>query len=179
MSVDKLLRECTRTLCALKPISSWVLKMFLFKPKRSTLKSRSQVSLERTFRFVHTDTEWTGVPVIAANMDTVGTFSMALALAEHGMLTAVHKHYTIDEWKAFLDNAPEGIEERIMVSCGTSDSDFVKLNDILAISDKLRFICIDVANGYSEHFVKYVAKVREAHPQKVIMAGNVVTGEMG
>ncbi|WP_263078459.1 GMP reductase [Endozoicomonas sp. Mp262] len=153
-------------------------KDVLFKPKRSTLKSRSQVSLERTFRFVHTNTEWTGVPVIAANMDTVGTFSMALALAECKMLTAVHKHYTTDEWKAFLDNAPEGIEEYIMVSCGTSDSDFSKLNDILTTNDRLRFICIDVANGYSEHFVKFVAKVRQQHPDKVIMAGNVVTGEM-
>lgn len=153
-------------------------KDVLFRPKRSTLKSRSQVSLERTFRFVHTDQEWTGVPVIAANMDTVGTFSMALALAEHKMLTAIHKHYTIDEWQAFLDNAPEGIEERIMVSSGTSDQDFKKLSEILSLNNKLRFICIDVANGYSEHFVQYVQKVRERHPDKVIVAGNVVTGEM-
>lgn len=153
-------------------------KDVLFRPKRSTLKSRSQVSLERTFRFVHTDQEWTGVPVIAANMDTVGTFSMALALAEHKMLTAVHKHYTVEEWKAFLDDAPEGIEDRIMVSSGTSDSDFEKMAEILALNDKLRFICIDVANGYSEHFVEYVSRVRQRHPNKVIVAGNVVTGEM-
>lgn len=153
-------------------------KDVLFKPKRSTLKSRSQVSLERTFRFVHTDTEWTGVPVIAANMDTVGTFNMALALAEYKMLTAVHKHYTVEEWKAFLADAPEGIQEHIMVSSGTSDSDFEKVNEILALDSKLRFICIDVANGYSEHFVSYVTRVRKAHPDKVIIAGNVVTGEM-
>ncbi|WP_067520119.1 GMP reductase [Endozoicomonas ascidiicola] len=153
-------------------------KDVLFRPKRSTLKSRSQVSLERTFRFVHTDTEWTGVPVIAANMDTVGTFEMALALAEHKMLTAVHKHYTIEEWQAFLESAPAGIEEHIMVSSGTSDSDFQKMNDILALNDKLRFICIDVANGYSEHFVQYVSRARKQHPDKVIVAGNVVTGEM-
>lgn len=153
-------------------------KDVLFRPKRSTLKSRSQVSLERTFRFVHTDQEWTGVPVIAANMDTVGTFATALALAEHKMLTAIHKHYTVEEWKAFLDDAPEGIEERIMVSSGTSDSDFEKMAEILSLNDKLRFICIDVANGYSEHFVKYVSRVRQRHPSKVIVAGNVVTGEM-
>ncbi|MGI9276389.1 MAG: GMP reductase [Endozoicomonas sp.] len=153
-------------------------KDVLFKPKRSTLKSRSQVSLERTFRFVHTDQEWTGVPVIAANMDTVGTFEVALVLAEQGMLTAVHKHYTVEEWKSFLDKAPEGIEDRIMVSTGTSDRDFAKLNDILALDAKLRFICIDVANGYSEHFVKYVSRVRKQHSDKVIIAGNVVTGEM-
>ncbi|USE33877.1 GMP reductase [Endozoicomonas sp. SCSIO W0465] len=153
-------------------------KDVLFRPKRSTLKSRSQVSLERTFRFVHTDQEWTGVPVIAANMDTVGTFAMALALAEHKMLTAVHKHYTVEEWKAFLDNAPEGIENHIMVSSGTSDNDFGKMSEILSLNDKLRFICIDVANGYSEHFVEYVSRVRQRHPNKVIIAGNVVTGEM-
>lgn len=111
-------------------------------------------------------------------MDTVGTFSIALALAEHKMLTAVHKHYTIEEWGAFLDNAPAGIENHIMVSSGTSDADFTKLNDILALNDNLRFICIDVANGYSEHFVQYVSKVRNQHPDKVIIAGNVVTGEM-
>nr|MDT0252998.1 GMP reductase [Endozoicomonas sp.] len=153
-------------------------KDVLFRPKRSTLKSRSQVSLERTFRFIHTDQEWTGVPIIAANMDTVGTFATALALAEQKMLTAIHKHYTVEEWKAFLDSAPEGIEDRIMVSSGISDSDFEKMAEILSLNDKLRFICIDVANGYSEHFVEYVSRVRQRHPDKVIVAGNVVTGEM-
>ena len=153
-------------------------KDVLFRPKRSTLKSRSQVSLMRTFRFVHTSKEWTGVPVIAANMDTVGTFSMALALAEHKMLTAVHKHYTVEQWQSFLDCAPAGIEEHVMVSSGTSDSDFQKMSEILALNEKLRFICIDVANGYSEHFVQYVARVRQQYPDKVIVAGNVVTGEM-
>lgn len=153
-------------------------KDVLFKPKRSTLKSRSQVSLERTFRFIHTDTEWSGVPVIAANMDTVGTFEIALALAEQKMLTAVHKHYTVEQWDQFLKSAPEDIENHIMVSSGTSDRDFEKMNDILALDKKLRFICIDVANGYSEHFVQYVMRTRAAHPDKVIVAGNVVTGEM-
>lgn len=153
-------------------------KDVLFRPKRSTLKSRSQVSLARTFRFVHTDQEWTGVPIIAANMDTVGTFEIASALAEYKMLTAVHKHYSVEQWKAFLDTAPEGIENHIMVSSGTSDSDFTKVADILALNDKLRFICIDVANGYTEYFVQFVARVRAQFPDKVIVAGNVVTGEM-
>ena len=157
-------------------------KDVLFRPKRSTLKSRSQVSVERTFKFVHTDQEWTGVPVIAANMDTVGTFEIALALTEFKMLTAVHKHYTVEEWKTFLDNAPAGIENHIMVSSGTSEADFKKMGDILALNlalnEKLRFICIDVANGYSEHFVDFVSRARQQHPDKIIVAGNVVTGEM-
>lgn len=150
----------------------------LFRPKRSTLKSRSEVSLERTFKFIHTDREWTGIPVIAANMDTVGTFEIALALAEFKMLTAIHKHYSVEEWKAFLDSAPAGIEDYIMVSSGTSDADFEKMAAILTLNDKLRFICIDVANGYSEHFVEFVSRVRRKHPDKIIVAGNVVTGEM-
>ncbi|MTI13441.1 GMP reductase [Sansalvadorimonas verongulae] len=153
-------------------------KDVLFRPKRSTLRSRSQVDLQRTFRFMHSGREWTGVPVIAANMDTVGTFEIAKALAEHGMLTALHKHYTLEEWDGFLKDADEDIYNRIMVSSGTSDNDFAKLTALLERHPKLYFICIDVANGYSEHFVSFVSKVRESFPDKVIIAGNVVTGEM-
>ena len=69
------------------------------------------------------------------------------------MLTAVHKHYTIAQWQDFFASAPANIEDHIMVSSGTSESDFEKMSEILSLNDKLRFICIDVANGYSEHFV--------------------------
>lgn len=150
----------------------------LFRPKRSTINSRSQVSLERTFRFLHTGSEWTGVPIIAANMDTVGTFAMASTLAGYGMLTALHKHYSVDQWGEYLSTAAEDIGERIMVSSGTAEPDFAKLQHVMALDSRLRFICIDVANGYSEHFVRFVSRVREAFPDKVIVAGNVVTGEM-
>ncbi|MGY0219231.1 GMP reductase [Endozoicomonadaceae bacterium StTr2] len=153
-------------------------KDVLFRPKRSTLKSRSQVSLDRTFRFYHSNQEWTGVPVIAANMDTVGTFSMATTLASHGMLTAVHKHYTLDDWSQFLTGSSDDIYDHLMISSGTSDDDFKKIKSIIEQHPQLRFICIDVANGYSEHFGVYVSRVREAFPDKVIIAGNVVTGEM-
>ena len=73
----------------------------LIIPKRSTLKSRSEVSLERTLTFRHTDKTWTGVPVIAANMDTVGTFEMVETFYKEKMLVAVHKHYSLEEWKEF------------------------------------------------------------------------------
>lgn len=152
-------------------------KDVLIRPKRSTLKSRSQVCLQRSFPLKHSNSTWTGVPVIAANMDTVGTFAMAKALAEHEMLTAIHKHYSVDEWRAFLTESPQ-LSNFIMVSTGTSAKDFEKLKDIMAIDENLKFICIDVANGYSEHFIEYVRSVREAFPDKAIVAGNVVTGEM-
>ncbi|MCU4155390.1 GMP reductase [Carboxylicivirga sp. A043] len=153
-------------------------KDVMFRPKRSTLKSRSQVNLQRTFKFMHTSIEWTGVPIMAANMDTVGTFEMAIKLAEKEMFTAMHKHYTVDEWNNFLKSAPKGIENYIAVSTGTGANDLEKVQAIFKDNEHLKFICIDVANGYSEHFVAFVKKARQLFPDKVIMAGNVVTGEM-
>lgn len=153
-------------------------KDVMFRPKRSTLKSRSLVKLERTFRLLHSKTEWTGIPVMAANMDTVGTFEMAAALYKLKLFTAIHKHYSIKEWDEFMNNASEGIEDFIAVSTGTSNADMNKLTQIFEAHPRLRFLCIDVANGYSEHFVVFVKQARKKFPDKVIIAGNVVTGEM-
>lgn len=153
-------------------------KDVMFRPKRSTLKSRSQVELLRTFKFLHAKTQWTGIPVMAANMDTVGTFEMALALAKHKMFTALHKHYPIEEWEHFMEKAPNGIENYIAVSTGTGENDLNKIHQIFSRFPRLKFLCIDVANGYSEHFVEFVEKARHDFEDKIIMAGNVVTGEM-
>lgn len=153
-------------------------KDVMFRPKRSTLKSRSQVSLDRTFKMKHTNTEWTGIPIMAANMDTVGTFEMALTLAEKKLFTAIHKHYSIEEWNRFMALAPQGIENYIAISTGTGSRDFEKIDQLLTANPQLKFICIDVANGYSEHFVSFVKQARKKYSDKIIIAGNVVTGEM-
>ena len=153
-------------------------KDVMFRPKRSTLKSRSQVDLEREFTFLNSGKTWKGVPVIAANMDTVGTFEMAVALAEEKILTAVHKHYSVEEWSEFLTSQPESIYEYIALSTGTGKSDEEKITEILRLYPKIQFLCIDVANGYSEHFVDFVKSARQNFPDKTIIAGNVVTGEM-
>lgn len=153
-------------------------KDVLIRPKRSTLKSRAQVSLERTFTFMHSRRQWTGVPVIAANMDTVGTFESAAVLARFGMLTAIHKHYGPEYWQRFLTAQDDTIFERIMVSTGTAEDDYARMKEILALAPQIQFICIDVANGYAEAFVDFVQKVRNNWPDKTIVAGNVVTGEM-
>jgi GMP reductase len=152
-------------------------KDVMIRPKRSTLKSRSEVSLLRTFKLLHGNT-WEGIPIIAANMDTVGTFEMATALEKHQLMTAIHKHYSIEQWNVFLKNADENIYNYIALSTGTGQRDAEKLSILLKNHPQLRFICIDVANGYSEHFVDFVKKTREECPDKIIMAGNVVTGEM-
>ncbi len=111
-------------------------------------------------------------------MDSVGSFAMAKALAEHGVMTAVHKHYTVADWAEFVKGADKSQLNNVMVSTGTSEADFQKTKDVMALSDELIFICVDIANGYSEHLVEYVEKVRAEFPDKVISAGNVVTGDM-
>ncbi|KAK7078442.1 GMP reductase 2 [Halocaridina rubra] len=152
-------------------------KDVLLRPKRSTLKSRSDVELERTITFRNSKQTWTGVPVIAANMDTVGTFEMAITLAKHKCFTTVHKHYSLDEWKDFGEKNKDDVPY-VAASSGISDSDWERLQQILTALPDIKFICLDVANGYSEVFVEYVRKVRKNYPDHTILAGNVVTGEM-
>jgi len=153
-------------------------KDVMIRPKRSTLKSRSQVNLDREFKFLHSPFTWEGVPIMAANMDTVGTFEMAKVLASKKLFTALHKHYTIHEWNQFFATSPQGIENYIAISTGTGKKDSERLAEAFSYNPKLKFICIDVANGYSEHFANFVKQTREHYPDKVIIAGNVVTGEM-
>jgi GMP reductase len=153
-------------------------KNVMIRPKRSTLKSRSEVNLERDFNFMHSNLNWKGIPIMASNMDTVGTFQMAMALSKLKLFTAIHKHYSLLDWQNFLKQAPNGIENYVAVSTGTSQQDAQKLQNIFSKCPQLMSICIDVANGYSEHFVDFVKKTRAQYPGKVIIAGNVVTGEM-
>ncbi|HRD58842.1 MAG TPA: GMP reductase, partial [Ferruginibacter sp.] len=153
-------------------------KDVMLRPKRSTLGSRSEVSLERKYHFRNSTYQWSGVPVMAANMDTVGTFEMATALSKHQLFTAVHKHYNSEQWKTFMQNSGKQIINHIAISTGTGKADAEKLDVILKESPSLKFICIDVANGYSEKFVDFVSKTRDKYLDKVIIAGNVVTGEM-
>lgn len=153
-------------------------KDVMIRPKRSTLSSRAEVTLARKFKFLHGGNSWTGIPIMAANMDTVGTMEMAKALAEHQLFTAIHKHYTAAQWKTFMQETGESLVGSMAISTGTNDADAEKLAVILKENPPLRFICIDVANGYAEKFVEFVKSTREKHPGKVIIAGNVVTGEM-
>ncbi|XP_054620222.1 GMP reductase 1 [Dunckerocampus dactyliophorus] len=152
-------------------------KDVLFRPKRSSLKSRSEVDLQRTFTFRNSKQTYSGVPIIAANMDTTGTFEMAQVLSKHTLFTAVHKHYTADQWKNFAADHPECLEH-MAASSGSSSADLEKLCAIVEAVPALKYICLDVANGYSEYFVDFVKTVRGKFPKHTIMAGNVVTGEM-
>ncbi|XP_053901339.1 GMP reductase 2 [Malaclemys terrapin pileata] len=152
-------------------------KDVLLRPKRSTLKSRSEVDLLRSFTFRNSHQTYSGIPIIAANMDTVGTFEMAKVLCKFSLFTAIHKHYKLEEWKEFAAQEPDCLQH-VAASSGTGPSDFEQLERILEALPQVRYICLDVANGYSEHFVQFLRDVRKRFPDHTIMAGNVVTGEM-
>lgn len=151
----------------------------LIMPKRSTLKSRSEVNLERTYHFMNSNQDWTGIPIMVANMDTTGTFEMAQALFDYKIITCIHKHYSLEQWKAFLGSIKnESDFNYFTVSIGITDQDIQLLNDIIAIDNRIRFICVDVANGYTENFIEKVRVIHTSHPTKIIIAGNVVSAEM-
>ena len=150
----------------------------LILPKRSNISSRSLVNLSRTFTFPHSKIEWTGIPICSANMDTTGTFEMALSLSKFKILTCIHKHYNLNSWEKFLNNKSEEVIDYISVSSGINQNDLIKLDNILKLNENLKFITLDVANGYTQKFVETVKEVREKYPNKVIIAGNVVTAEM-
>ena len=157
-------------------------KDVLFKPKRSTLTSRKDVDLTRTFEFQSSKKIWTGVPIMASNMDGVGTFEMAKVFQEYQMITVLSKHYTIKDWQEAIGS---GVDMRYISVCtgtgaiwDTESSDWVTMNTVLKMYPDIPFICVDVANGYHENYSQFVAKLRDLYPDKIIIAGNVITGEM-
>ena len=148
----------------------------LFRPKRSTLSSRKDVELKRTYKFKYSNHQWSGIPIIAANMDGVGEIEVAKNLAKFEIMTCLTKQHDIKALKRH--SGIKGIHSHLILSTGTSKEDYKRLNDILKEFSFLEFICIDIANGYSDHFSKFVSSVREKYPTKTIIAGNVVTADM-
>ena len=150
----------------------------LIRPKRSTLSSRKDFIFEREFKFIHSGRTWKGIPIIAANMDSTGTFEMARELSKHKMLTALHKFYSVDELQNFFKDFNE--PDYIAYTLGIKDGDFEKLKEVLKIGlgDKFNFVCLDVPNAYLERYVEKLKELRKLCPKHTIIAGNVVTNEM-
>ena len=160
----------------------------LIKPKRSTLGSRKEVDLRRSYTFRNYDPDfpdnierhghYSGVPIMASNMDGVGTFEMADALIKQELFTCLVKTYSAPELVEYFTTG-NGLAKRcyVAMSIGIAEQDLEKLDKVMSLNP-LKFLCIDVANGYSERFATTVEQIREKYPELVIIAGNVVTGEM-
>lgn len=146
----------------------------LIVPKKSNMKSRKDVSLVETYSFKNSSIIWSGVPICASNMDGVGTFSMARTLCVEKMLTFITKHHSKSDWKK---NITDEMIDYVAVSTGTSDEDIDNAIDIFKTFN-LKWICLDMANGYSSIFIDKIKKIRYALGEKaIIVAGNVVTSE--
>jgi GMP reductase len=155
-------------------------KDVLIRPKRSRLTSRKNVTMERSYNFVGAkgarinDYDYNGVPIMAANMDGVGTFEMARTLSNHKMFTCLVKTYSAEELADFFSEP----QPYVAMSIGIGDADLDKLEQVhQKVLDKLQFVCVDVANGYTERFVEFIRHLRETYPFKTIIAGNVVTAD--
>ena len=170
----------------------------LIRPKRSTLGSRKMVRVERKFEFRHfkpvkvdtgsleygypagpfPDKHYEGIPIMASNMDGVGTFEMADTLSELGIFTCLVKTYGVNELVSFFDSDKSNRTQNVAYSMGITDADHEKFRKVYEqVDSKLKYVCIDVANGYSERFLDYVKQFRELYPHIVIIAGNVVTAD--
>ena len=157
----------------------------LIRPKRSVLTSRSEVYLNREFRFRNFKSDknapdYNGIPIMAANMDGVGTFEMAEALSSNSLFTCLKKNYSEDELVEWINTRGFYIRNNWAYSMGVSHYDLSKFDNVLNKVQKsaVKYVCIDVANGYTERFVTFVKSMRDKYPWIVIIAGNVVTREM-
>ena len=154
----------------------------LLQPKRSTLTSRRDVDMTRKFTFRNSQKVMNFLPIFASNMDGVGTFSMAKVLQEYKMMTVITKTTTPEQWKEAVG---QGLRlQSVSVCTGTNKvfdedaQDYKNMQDILKMFPDIKMITIDVANAYHQNMVEFVARVRDEYPEKVIVAGNVVTPEM-
>ena len=146
----------------------------LIRPKRSTLTSRFDVELERTYTFYHSGMEWTGVPIMASNMDTTGTFEMHKVLSRSGMVTCIARHYNTD---GKLWNESDN-RNKLCVMSGISKPEISEIVGIVTTFPDVAFVGLDVANGYTINFVEAIKRLREQLYDATIIAGNVVTGDM-
>jgi GMP reductase len=154
----------------------------LMEPKRSTLSSRRDVDMTRKFTFRNSGKVMNFTPIFASNMDGVGTFSMAKVLQKHQMMTVITKSTTVEQWREAVGT---GLRlQSVSVCTGTNKiwdpeaADYKNMQDVLNSFPDVKMITIDVANAYHQNFVDFIKQVRDEYPEKVIVAGNVVTPEM-
>lgn len=150
----------------------------LIVPKHSTVTSRNNVNLETTMHFKRCHIQWTGKPIIASNMDTIGTFDVYDVLSKHNIITCFHKFYSAEDFALKYDDSTDNLNpELFMISSGINTNDLERL-DLIIKSIPVKYICIDIANGYLQNFVEACKLISNNYPHCVLVAGNVATPEM-
>jgi len=152
-------------------------KDVLILPKKSKLNSRKEVVLEKTIVFQN-GVLWTGIPIVAANMTTIGTLELYKVLSTYKIITALHKFHKLQDLLNYNKENTNCVlnPDYFMISTGISDDDYKNLTFILD-NFECKFICVDVANGYISKFNDFCKTLRSEYPEKIILAGNVCTSE--
>ena len=153
----------------------------LFRPKRTTLNSRSEADIIREFKFKYYPNVIKSCGIMAANMATTGTFEMNDVLQKYKAITCLHKHIDNEELKDYLQknyvNKDSEYNSFTFISTGLKDNK-EQLFELLNKGSMCDKICIDVANGYMPKLLEFVREVRAKYPRALIMVGNVVTGDI-
>ena len=108
-----------------------------------------------------------GIPIIAANMDTVISYELAELLIAQGSIPICHRFMAIEEQVKWVKH----FGEKTFISCGILHIDETKkLLDLGAAG-----VCIDVAHGHSDRMFRHISELKKSHPDKQVIAGNVCT----
>ena len=153
-------------------------KDVLIVPKSSKINSRKDVVLDTKILFPASGINWTGVPIMASNMDNVGTFEMGFALQNFHMANAVSKFYNKDAWVKSIRNGLDLEFNFITFGLQEISEIYEIISYILQKTNKnIKTIMFDIPNGYIEKFSKIISEARKQFPDLGIIAGNVVTSE--
>ncbi len=132
-------------------------------PQFNNIPSRTEPSLETWL----TKKMKIGIPLLAANMDTVISQELAEILIAQGTIPIFHRFTPYEEQAKWVKK----FKEKTFISCGIGKLDETrKLLDLGAIG-----VCIDVAHGHSDRMFHHIQDLKKTHPDKEIIAGNVCT----
>lgn len=154
----------------------------LLCPRRTLATSRKDINLFREFRFYHSPYNLKCIPIIVANMSSVGTIEAARTVTKYGMMCALHKYYDIDTIINFYHECKERrVLDKVWFSFGIRDKDFDKavlFNNSLKDEKYSPNLVLDSANGHMDKFCITCSKYRDLFKDSIICAGNVVIQEM-
>lgn len=132
-------------------------------PQFNNIPSRTEPSLETWL----TRSLKIGIPLVAANMDTVISEELAEILIEAGSIPIFHRFTPFEEQKKWVKK----FAGKTFVSCGIQKLDEPKeLLDLGALG-----VCIDVAHGHSDRMFRHIQELKKSHPNAQVIAGNVCT----
>lgn len=133
----------------------------LIIPRPTTITSRNDINLEIEDE----------IPIMAANMATIGQLSVAKILANYKLLTCLHKFYDVNE----IEKEALEIYRFLIPSAGIDKESNQRLEEICKHIPGIKYICFDVANGYMIKYINHLFEMRNKYPDVKIIAGNVAT----